>query len=182
MSDPHDTAHEPNPEGPIRTPKQLILAVLASFIVPIFGIVLLVNYVDFGGKPGAGSDGMSEEAVALRLQPVGSVKLGEAMVPGALRSGEQVYTAACGACHAAGVVGAPKLGDEAAWAPRIKTGYDALLTSVVKGKGAMAALGGGDYAEVELGRAVVYLTGKAGGSFAEPKVPEAAASAASAAN
>ncbi|MBK6469794.1 MAG: cytochrome c5 family protein [Betaproteobacteria bacterium] len=178
MSDPHDTAHEPNPEGPIRTPKQLILAVLASFIVPIVGIVLLVNYVDFGGKPGAGSDGMSEEAVALRLQPVGTVKLGEALVPGALRSGEQVYTAVCGACHTAGVVGAPKSGDEAAWAPRIKTGYEALLNSALKGKGAMAAQGGGQYKDVEIARAVVYMSNKAGAKFDEPKAPEAAASAA----
>ena len=178
MSDPHDTAHEPNPEGPIRTPKQLILAVLASFIVPIVVIVLLVNYVDFGGKPGAGSDGMSEEAVALRLQPVGTVVLGEAMVPGALRTGEQVYTAACGACHAAGVVGAPKPGDEAAWAPRIKTGYEALLTSALKGKGAMAAQGGGAYKDVEIGRAVVFMTNQSGAKFDEPQAPEAAASAA----
>ncbi len=178
MSDPHDTAHEPNHEGPIKTPKQLILAVLASFIVPIVGIVLLANYVDFGAKPGAGSDAMSEQAVALRLQPVGRVTLGEALVPGALRSGEQVYTAACGACHAAGVVGAPKLGDEAAWAPRLKTGYEALLNSALKGKGAMAAQGGGAYQDVEIGRAVVYMANKAGAKFDEPKAPEAAASAA----
>ena len=52
----HESAHAENHEGPIKTPKQLILAVLASFLVPIVGIVLLVNYVDFGGKPGAGSD------------------------------------------------------------------------------------------------------------------------------
>jgi cytochrome c5 len=178
MSDPHDTAHEPNHEGPIKTPKQLILAVLASFVVPIVGIILLVNYVDFGAKPGAGSDGMSAEAVALRLQPVGTVKLGAAQVPGALRSGEEVYTAACTACHAAGVAGAPKSGDEAAWAPRIKTGYDALLNSALKGKGAMGAQGGGQFKDVEVGRAVVFMANKAGAKFAEPKVPEAAASAA----
>ena len=79
MSDSHDTAaHDDGPhEGPIKTPKQLVVAVVASFVVPIVAIILLVNYVDFGGKPGAGSDGMSEEAVALRLQPVGTVVLGQ---------------------------------------------------------------------------------------------------------
>lgn len=178
----HDPAHEPNHEGPIKTPKQLILAVLASFLVPIVGIILLVNYVDFGGKPGAGSDGQSDEAVALRLQPIGTVKLGEALVPGALRSGEQVYTAACSACHAAGVVGAPKFGDEAAWAPRVKTGYEALLSSALKGKGAMTAQGGGAYKDVEIARAVVYMANKGGAKFDEPKAPEAAASAAGAAS
>ncbi len=180
MTDPHAPAHEPNHEGPIKTPKQLILAVLASFLVPIVGIVLLVNYVDFGGKPGAGTDAMSAEAVALRLQPVGVVKLGQALAPGELRSGEQVYTAACGACHAAGVVGAPKFGDEAAWAPRIKTGYEALLNSALKGKGAMTAQGGGQFKDAEIGRAVVFMANKAGAKFEEPKAPEAAASAASA--
>lgn len=177
MSDPHDTAHEPNHEGPIKTPKQLILAVLASFIVPIVGIVLLANYVDFGAKPGAGSDAMSEQAVALRLQPVGRVTLGEALVPGALRSGEQVYTAQCSACHGAGLAGAPKFGDEAAWAPRIKTGFDALVHSALKGKGAMSPQGGGEFSDFEIGRAVVYMANKGGAKFSEPAAPAAAASA-----
>lgn len=176
MSDSHDSseAHE----GPIKTPKQLALAVFASFVVPILVIVLLANYISFGTKPAAGSDGLGEEAVARRLQPVGSLEIRDASAPRVLRSGEDMYKAVCTACHANGAAGAPKTGDAEAWAPRIKTGYDALLNSVVKGKGAMAALGGGEYSEVELGRAVVYLTGKAGANFPEPKVPEAAASAA----
>ncbi|MDP2006183.1 MAG: c-type cytochrome [Rubrivivax sp.] len=177
----HEHAYEPNPEGPIKTPKQLIVAVLASFLVPIFGIVLLTNYVDFGGKPGAGSDMLSEEAIARRLQPIGSVQLRVATVPGALRSGEQVYAAACGACHAAGVVGAPKFGDAAAWAPRIQTGYEALLNSALKGKGAMGAQGGGQYNDTEIGRAVVHMANQAGAKFDEPKAPAAAASAAASA-
>ena len=60
MSDSHSTApHDDGPhEGPIKTPKQLIIAVVASFVVPIVAIILLVNYVDFGAKPSAGSDGL----------------------------------------------------------------------------------------------------------------------------
>ena len=81
-------------------------------------------------------------------------------------------------CHAAGVAGAPKLGDTAAWAPRIKTGYDALLTSALKGKGAMGAQGGGDFDDLEIGRSVVYMTNAAGGKFPIPDRPAAAASAA----
>ncbi len=94
-----------------------------------------------------------------------------------LRTGEQVYQAQCTACHAVGAAGAPKTGDEAAWAPRIKTGYDALLNSVVKGKGAMAAQSGGEFSDFELGRAVVYMVNKAGGKMDEPKAPASAASA-----
>lgn len=51
--------------------------------------------------------------------------------------GKAVYDKTCVACHASGVANAPKLGDKAAWAPRLATGKDALLTSVLKGKGAM---------------------------------------------
>jgi cytochrome c5 len=182
MSDSHDQAHEENHEGPIKTPKQLIAAVVASFVVPILGIILLVNYVDFGTKPAAGSDGLGAEAVARRIQRVGSVEIRDASSPGALRTGEQVYTAVCSACHTAGALGAPKLGDAEAWGPRIKTGYEALLNSALKGKNGMAAQGGGEYTDVEIGRAVVYMTNKAGGKFDEPKAPAAAASAASAPN
>jgi len=73
-----------------------------------------------------------------------------------------------------GAAGAPKFGDVAAWAPRVKTGYEALLTSAVKGKGAMGAQGGGDLETLEIGRAVVYLANGSGGKFDEPKAAPAA--------
>jgi cytochrome c5 len=111
---------------------------------------------------------------------VGSVEIRDANGPAVLRAGEQVFTAQCGACHTAGAAGAPKLGDAAAWGARIKTGYDSLLNSALKGKGAMGAQGGGDFSDVEIGRAVVYMANKGGAKFDEPKAPAAAASAASA--
>ena len=52
-----------------------------------------------------------------------------------------MYETACVACHAAGVANAPKLGDKAAWAPRMKSGMETLYTSVIKGKGAMPPKG-----------------------------------------
>jgi cytochrome c5 len=91
-----------------------------------------------------------------------------------MKTGEQIYQGQCAACHASGAAGAPKAGDAAAWADRIKTGYEALLTSVIKGKGAMAAQGGGAASDYELGRAVVYLVNGAGGNFQEPPPPEPA--------
>ena len=184
MSDPHDTAtHDDGPhEGPIKTPKQLITAVVASFLVPIVAIILLVNYVDFGTKPSAGSEGLGPEAVALRLQRIGAVEIRDASGPAVLRTGEQVYNGQCAACHAVGAAGSPKFGDAAAWAPRIQTGYDALLNSALKGKGAMAPQGGGEYSDFEIGRAVVYMANHGGGKLEEPQAPAAAASAASAPN
>lgn len=179
MSDAQHTEHEANHEGPIKTPKQLVGAVVASFVVPIVVIIMLANFVNFGGKEGAGSDGMGAEATARRIQPVGSIQVKDASDASALKTGEQVYQAQCSACHASGAAGAPKFGDEAAWGPRVKTGYDALLTSALKGKGNMGAQGGGDFSEFEIGRAVVFMANKGGGKLDEPKAPAAAASAAS---
>ena len=183
MSDAHSTTdHDAPHEGPIKTPKQLIVAVLFSFLIPIFGIVLLVSYVGAEHQSAAGSDAQSQEATARRIMPVGMVEIRDASGAGAVRTGEQVFNAQCTACHTAGAAGAPKVGDADAWGPRLKTGYEALLTSALKGKGAMAAQGGGDFSDYEIGRAVVYMANKGGASFAEPKAPAAAASAASAAN
>ena len=186
---PHDQAHEAHQahepdephEGPIKTPQQLIWTVVAAFVVPIVIIMLLVNFVAFGTKPGAGSEGLGAEAVARRLQPVGTVFIRDASAPTVLRTGAQVYAAQCAACHAAGVAGAPRLGDTAAWAPRVATGYEALLNSVLQGKGAMAAQGGGEFSDYELARAVVHAANESGATFDEPAAP-AAAEAASAPN
>jgi cytochrome c5 len=171
--DEHDGPHE----GPIKTPKQLIVAVVLSFVVPIIGIVMLVSYVSENHRPAAGSDGLGQEAVARRIQPVGQVVVKDLSDAGALKTGEQVFGAVCTACHTAGVAGAPKIGDAEAWAPRIKTGYEALLSSALKGKNAMGAQGGGDYSDVEIGRAVVYMANKGGAKFDEPKVGAATAAA-----
>ena len=78
------------------------------------------------------------------------------------------------ACHAAGLVGAPKFGDANDWRPRLSAGYDSLLASVINGKGAMGAQAGGAFSDIELARAMVYLVNSAGGTLEEPAVPEAA--------
>jgi len=169
--DEHDAPHE----GPIRTPKQLIATVVFAFLVPIIGIILLVTYVASDKRSGAGSDGLSEEAVLRRIQPVGTVELRDMSNPATLRTGEQVFTAQCAACHATGAAGAPKLGDNAAWAPRLAQGYDALLNSALKGKGAMGPQGGGDFTDFEIGRAVVYMANQSGGKLAEPQAQSAEA-------
>lgn len=167
-------------EGPIKTPKQLAAAVLAAFVVPVVIIIMLANFVDFGSKSGAGSDSMSAESVARRIQPVGAIEIRDASGPAVLRTGEQVFTAQCAACHATGAAGAPKIGDAGAWGPRVGKGFEALLTSALKGKGAMGPQGGGEFSDFEIGRAVVHMANQGGAKFAEPAAP--AASAASAAD
>lgn len=72
--------------------------------------------------------------------------------------GKRIYEAGCVACHGAGVAGAPKAGDKAAWAPRLKAGVDAIHASALKGKGAMPAKGGNAaLADKEVKAAVDYL-------------------------
>lgn len=76
--------------------------------------------------------------------------------------GKAVYDANCTVCHAAGVAGAPKTGDKAAWAPRLKTGIDALYASSIKGKGAMPPKGGNlSLPDADVKAAVDYLAGLA---------------------
>lgn len=165
-----NTAHN----GPIKTPKQFLSAVALSFIVAVFAIIGLAYYVASASKPMAGADN-SERAIAGRIQKVGVVEIKDGNRP--LRTGEEVYKAQCFACHAAGAAGSPKFGDAAAWAPRIGTGFAALLNSALKGKGSMAAQGGGDFQDVEVARAIVYMTAAAGGKFPEPAVPAGAGAA-----
>ena len=172
--DDHDGPHE----GPIKTPKQLILAVLYSFVVPVVVIIMLVMYVSSSHRPAAGSNALTPEATAVRLAPVGIVQVKDSSDLATLKTGEQVFAGQCTTCHTAGLVGSPKFGDVAAWTPRIATGYEALLHSALAGKGQMGAQGGGDYTDLEIGRAVVYMANKAGAKFDEPKPPAAGASAA----
>ena len=110
------------------------------------------------------------------IKPVAQLNFKDASGPKELQTGEQVYKAVCSSCHATGAAGAPKVGDAGAWAPRIAKGYDSLMTSVLKGKGAMPARGGSspaDISDYELGRAVVYMANASGGNLPEPKAPAA---------
>lgn len=111
------------------------------------------------------------EAANIRIQPLARVKLAPASTEGAAignRTGEELYKAVCGACHDAGVAGAPKTGDKAAWAPRIGVGLSVLTKTAIAGKGAMPPKGGADATDEELARAIVFMANKSGASFKEP--------------
>ncbi|WP_087690979.1 MULTISPECIES: c-type cytochrome [unclassified Pandoraea] len=170
-------------ESLIKTPKQLIAAVIAGFLVPIVIIVLLVNYVGNNALTGAGSSAMTEKAIAERIAPVAKVEIKDANAPRVYQTGEQLYKAVCAACHAAGTAGAPKVGS-ADWAPRIAQGYDEMLKIALAGKGAMPARGGtspDDVTDYEIGRAIVYMANASGGKLQEPAEPAQPASGAVAA-
>ncbi len=82
-----------------------------------------------------------------------------AAVTGWAADGKAVYDKTCVACHASGVANAPKLGDKAAWAPRVATGKDALFGAVIKGKGAMPPRGGSAASDAEIRTVVEYMVG-----------------------
>lgn len=169
----HEEAHT----GPIKNPKQLLVAVLFSFVIPVFAIIGLVMYVTSADKPAAGAVN-PEKALAERIQKVGMVEIRDANRP--LRSGEEVFKGQCAACHATGAAGSPKFGDAAAWSARIATGFEALVQSALKGKNAMAPQGGGEFNDTEIARAVAYMANAAGAKFAEPGAPAGASAAAAA--
>jgi cytochrome c5 len=125
-------------------------------------VALAAPVVAMGQRPRT-----DDEAVNARIQPVARVELAPAVkAGGGNRSGEDLYKAICGACHEAGLAGAPKTGDKGAWAPRLGQGVDGLLKSVTAGKNAMPPKGGAaDASDEELKRAIVYISNKSGASF-----------------
>ncbi|OUV99134.1 MAG: hypothetical protein CBD16_08765 [Betaproteobacteria bacterium TMED156] len=166
-------------ENPIKTPKQLIIIIIASFIIPIFVIVLLTQYVANLSAPTEGEDAYSDEAVSYRIQPLGSLstepveidvnlansQATESTLKKVSLSGEEVYNARCAACHAAGLLQAPKFGDNVAWKSRLSQGLDKLVYSALNGKGSMAAQGGGIHSDDEIKGAVIYLSNNSGANF-----------------
>lgn len=155
-----------------------------EFGVVILALFLFVLIVFFAARAiGAHSFEMmqnSPTAVADRIKPFGQVRVGKsdevvaaaapampaassAAASSSAMSGEQVYEATCKLCHSAGVAGAPKFGDKAAWEPRAAQGIDGLLNSVTTGKGAMPPKAGRtDLDPADLRNAILYMLGKAG--------------------
>ncbi|WP_321787579.1 c-type cytochrome [Paraburkholderia sp. J94] len=163
------------PHGaPIKTPGQLIAAVIAGFAVPIVIIVLLAYYVDNTTRTGAGTEELSAQQIASRIAPIAQVSVRDANAPRVYKTGEQVYQAVCSACHSSGAAGAPKFGNAGDWAPRIAQGYDTLWHTALSGKGAMPPRGGtspDDYSDYEIGLAVAYMANHGGANFQDPPKP-----------
>ncbi len=163
------------PHGaPIKTPGQLIAAVVAGFAVPIVIIILLAYYVDNTTRTGAGTDELSTQQITERIAPIAQVSIRDANAPRVYKTGEQVYQAVCSACHASGAAGAPKFANAGDWAPRIAQGYDTLWHTALSGKGAMPARGGtspDDYSDYEIGLAVAYMANHGGANFQDPPKP-----------
>jgi cytochrome c5 len=135
----------------------------------VFAIVLVIIASNLTSDV---SDYKPEEIVIENIKPVGAVYIAgesepavaaaaavadavDAAVP---KSGEQVYNSNCMACHGTGAAGAPKMGDAAAWAPRIAAGMGSLLANATNGLNAMPPKGlCMSCSEVELQGAIEYI-------------------------
>lgn len=161
----------------IKTPKQLVVVVVAAFLIPIIGIIMLAYNQNGYQKTGAGSSMSAEDAASARIRPVARLELKDSSAARTMKTGEEVFKAACAACHGTGAAGAPKVGS-GDWAPRLGQGLDSLLKNAIAGKNAMPPRGGtsaDDYSDYELARAIVFMANSSGGKLVEPAAPVAAA-------
>lgn len=157
---------------------EFVAALLGGLLMPGLVIFLIVKLVlGIQSTHVADKDSVAASAaVAKRIEPVGMVSLKDASAPQVAKSGEQVANEICVACHGAGVLGSPKIGDAGAWGPRISQGYDTIVKNAVNGIRAMPARGGNpELSDIEVAAAVVYMANKSGASFKAPEMPKAEA-------
>jgi cytochrome c5 len=189
MADPHHH-HDPIEDNIDTHPMKLALGVVIGAIALIVGLILLVQFAVgmYAGRSIKDDPAMSPEAIAKRLAPVATLAIDPnapppsaapapaaapavasvTLPPAAAKTaaagggGKDVYDKVCSVCHAAGVAGAPKFGDKAGWAARVKAGKDALYTSALKGKGAMPPKGGNAaLSDADVKAAVDYMVAAA---------------------
>lgn len=151
--------------GLVEGAKKVALIAAAIMVIIVLGLIVLASLVSPPVKEDADQVAL---AVAQRIQKVGAVDLKDD-TPHAAQSGEQVFNAQCGTCHASGALGAPKFGDKSAWGARVGKGFADLWNSALHGKNAMPAQSGGQFSDLEVARGVVYMANAGGAKFPEPK-------------
>lgn len=141
------------------------------------GFATLVDHANkgFNAMPAkGGAADLTDDEVARAVAYMGNAaggKFTEPAVAGAAAGavakidpavkGKEIYDSVCMACHTTGAAGAPKFGDKAAWAPRLKDGVEAAIKIAITGKGAMPAKGGYSGSDEEFHAAAEYLIGSA---------------------
>ncbi len=148
----------------------VLLATVSFLVAALVGVVRGVAPDDHSRK---------QVAVLDRIQPVARVSTALLKPAGEVKmTGQEVYNKVCTACHAAGVLGAPKIGDKALWEPRFAQGLDTLVNHAVTGIRAMPAKGGDpSLTETHLKDAVIYMLGESGIKTDAAAAPAPAAAA-----
>lgn len=155
------------------SPKQIAIIAVAIIVLPIIALLLVVRLVigieseNIDKKNPALTDAT---AVAKRLQPVAEYVAIDPNAPKVERSGEDIVKTTCAACHVSGALGAPKIGDKAAWAKHISGGYEHLVQMAIKGAGQMPPRGGDpSLSDTEVARAVAVMANQSGANFSVPQ-------------
>ena len=165
-------AGEKSGQSLVKTPRQFVVVVVLGFVVPVLLVALVAYLVVTGSKTvGDKQSALDASAVAARIKPVAEVVFAEsgAGAAEATQTSEQIVQKYCAACHATGAAGAPKIGDEGAWAKRIGSGLDQMLKIAISGKGAMPPRGGAaDLSDDDLAAAIVHMANQSGGKLKEP--------------
>jgi cytochrome c5 len=147
----------------------LVLGVLILFAIVLFGVARSIG-ADTQGQ-GVLLDPLHQKEVQANIAPFARVAIAgkdnsalavvTAPAAGAAAdvptTGEQAFTKVCSACHATGVNGAPKIGDHAAWAPRIAQGKETLYKDAIAGKGNMPPKGGTTWPDATIRMTVDYM-------------------------
>ena len=152
------------------------LVLLAAVLFLVAALIGVVNSV-------APDDGSRKQTAVLdRIQPVARVSTALPKPAGEVKmTGQEVYNKVCTACHAAGVLGAPKVGDKALWEPRFAQGLDTLVTHAVTGIRAMPAKGGDpSLTETHIKDSIIYMLGETGIKVDAAPAPTAEATSAEA--
>jgi cytochrome c5 len=163
---------EQHHDFPKTTVSQVILAVLGGLFAPALVIFLVVKLL-LGIQASHIEDAdpaLNAAKVEERIKPVASVAVADTSSgPHVDKSGEEVVTAVCSACHGSGALGSPKIGDKAAWGPRIAQGYEALIKHAMEGIRQMPARGGNpDLTDGEIANAVAFMANQGGAKFTPP--------------
>ena len=135
------------------------LALLATVLFLVAALIGIISRVP-------ADDGSRKEVAAIeRIKPVARVAIAVPKPAGAeiKLTGQEVYNKVCVACHAAGVLGAPKVGAKELWEPRLAQGLSTLVNNAVTGIRAMPAKGGDpSLTEANIHDSIVYMLGETG--------------------
>jgi len=158
------------------TIKQLILVIPGAILAFTLLISLIAKTSSVVGTPAAEVPQAVVAQVDENIKPVASVEVAAADAgPHVDKSGEEVVKGVCSACHTAGLMGSPKIGDKGQWAPRIAQGYDTLISHAINGIRSMPARGGNAaLTDGEIANAVAYMANQGGANFTPPASKTAA--------
>jgi cytochrome c5 len=142
--------------------------IIGAILVPAMIVALIAKFSMAPQAPAA------DTQADTRIKPMASVEVSKESGPHVDKSGEEVVKNVCSACHGTGAMGSPKIGDKAAWGPRIAQGYETLVKHATEGFKMMPARGGNsELSDVEVGGAVAYMANQGGAKFEAPKPADA---------